>query len=552
MKRANRRKVVAALVGTFACALPQTAVAGSKTYALVIGNNEPPPGADGKGLAALRYADDDAVRYAELLGQFSEDVRLVTVLDHESRRRYPDLRPSAPPRLAAVRRQLHELVEQASVAREAGDDVTFFVVFSGHGAVRDSGEAVLALLDTSLTRTMLFDDILEPIDADTVHLVLDACHAAGVVGVRGRKSFERELDANSSEVSRAQANGWVERRTLARFPHVGVLAATTAGEQAHEWSEIESGVFSHEVLSALWGAADVNGDQTIEYTEVQAFVAAANRTLDDPRAAPRVVARPPATDPHAPLVDMSTMTSSTWISGDASRLGHFTVELADGRRHLDANVRVSATTIAIPSGTAAFVRTRDREAALPVGAQKVALADLAFRTPTAGSRGSTAAAYKRKLFAEPLTVDYYRGYVDSIEGTPVSFEAGPVQLSPKAQRTTEPEDLRPPPPVPTNAKNLRFDDAEPRQFDRSRTTRRAGVAFATLAAGAGLATIVTAALAIKARSDFNATDLEGPSNEASNRHFRYSIGAGVSAGLTAVFTGLAIPLLLRSRTKKKQ
>ena len=56
-----------------------------------------------------------------------------------------------------------------------------------------------------------------------------------------------------------------------------MILATTLGQQAHEWSAIESGVFTHELLSGLLGAADVNADQRIEYTELQAFIAAANR-----------------------------------------------------------------------------------------------------------------------------------------------------------------------------------------------------------------------------------------------------------------------------------
>jgi len=35
------------------------------------------------------------------------------------------------------------------------------------------------------------------------------------------------------------------------WPTVGVVIATTAGQEAHEWSQLESGVFTHEVISGL-------------------------------------------------------------------------------------------------------------------------------------------------------------------------------------------------------------------------------------------------------------------------------------------------------------
>jgi len=52
------------------------------------------------------------------------------------------------------------------------------------------------------------------------------------------------------------------------------------------------------VISGLWGAADINSDQRIEYSELQSFVASANRTVDDPRAKPSVIVHPPALDPQ--------------------------------------------------------------------------------------------------------------------------------------------------------------------------------------------------------------------------------------------------------------
>src|SRR5690606_20528677 len=58
------------LAAAIAAMTPAEAVAADRVYALVVGNNEPPPSPAGDGLSTLRYADDDAVRWAELLQQF--------------------------------------------------------------------------------------------------------------------------------------------------------------------------------------------------------------------------------------------------------------------------------------------------------------------------------------------------------------------------------------------------------------------------------------------------------------------------------------------------
>jgi hypothetical protein len=54
----------------------------------------------------------------------------------------------------------------------------------------------------------------------------------------------------------------------------------------------------------LAGAADVNGDGRVEYSEVAGFLAAASASVDDPRARLAVHTRAPQQSPHTPLVDL--------------------------------------------------------------------------------------------------------------------------------------------------------------------------------------------------------------------------------------------------------
>src|SRR5262249_19585585 len=149
---------------------------------------------------------------------------------------------------------------------------------------------------------------------------------------------------------------------------VGVVIAATAGEEAHEWSRFESGVFTHEVISGLLGAADVNRDGQIEYSELAAFIAAANRDLTDPRAAPRVIARPPLRDRSWPLVAVDSLRDAVFLTGDPSAIGHFYLELDNGQRYLDAHLTTAAARIALPAHARVFVRTATREATIATGA----------------------------------------------------------------------------------------------------------------------------------------------------------------------------------------
>jgi hypothetical protein len=58
-------RVTTALVLAAALAAGTDAHAGERTYAVVVGNRVPPVSHDG--LKTLRFADDDAIRWAELL-----------------------------------------------------------------------------------------------------------------------------------------------------------------------------------------------------------------------------------------------------------------------------------------------------------------------------------------------------------------------------------------------------------------------------------------------------------------------------------------------------
>src|SRR5439155_7414185 len=96
----------------------------------------------------------------------------------------------------------------------------------------------------------------------------------------------------------------LDSEALEGHPEVGALISGSREVETHEWSGLESGVFSHEIRSALLGAADADGDGVLRYSEIAAFVSAANEGLADPRAKVEVFARPPQVDLAHPVIDL--------------------------------------------------------------------------------------------------------------------------------------------------------------------------------------------------------------------------------------------------------
>jgi hypothetical protein len=485
------------------CALP--AQAKQLSFAIVIGNNAPPEEEVGR-LGALHYADDDAVRFYELFRSFAE-TELLTVPDAATQRRYPELSGIArPPDLETILASVRRIAARVRQAHEAGDQTIVYLAFSGHGAETKNGEPYLALLHGKLTRRVLYEDILAQLGATYTHVFIDACHAGGVVGVRGGDFFGREIDARTSSVVPSALLAMPSDLLRRRFPTVGVVLATSVDQEAHEWSAIESGVFSHELLSGLLGAADINGDHRIEYSELQAFISSANREVDDPRAIPLVVAYPPAINHKVAVIDLDVLGQSAALVGKPGGLGHFSIELANGQRYADAHLAPDAPIyLALPDSGVAFLRSGDREAELDLDVKRrIELPGLSFTARRSEARGSIDRSYRNALFASTYDVGYYKGFVDSVGAVGVDFRSNELATAAPGSHTV---------------------------------ARVASISLLTLAASAAATAIVATVKAEQARSDFEQTDLIAPALALNSRYRTFSaVGwiSGIGAGVLAI------------------
>lgn len=508
-------RACALLLAAWCCAYATPAAAQRVVYAIAIGNNAPP--ASEPDLAALRYADDDAVRYYELFARAGEHVALLTVLDAATQRRQRALASTAiVPTWSALQQTLARFHVAMAADRKRGDEPVLFLTFSGHGAVDEHGDYFLSLLDGELTRQRLYDEVLSPLADTEVHLIVDACNAEGVVGIRG--PFDREADGEVVALSEGEARDVVQLRSLSRFPRAGAIVASSAGQETHEWSRIESGVFTHELISALLGAADANGDLRIEYSEVRAFIAAASEKVEDPRAVPEVISQPPANNPRAVLLDLAALRDTVLLIGRGAELGRFSAVLPDGRRVLDVHASGSArVVVALPKRAGTFVQRAGEEAELPHGLDRVAFASLRFQPLQASARGSLDRTLRDSLFALAYDADYYRGFVQSQNVASVDFTVGPRALPAEPRVAADPA---------------------PRDGD--------GIVLpATLLVVSGVA-LVTAAttlvLAIDAKRGLDKTDLQRRADELNSRYRTFAT-ISVTAAAIGAASGLGAFLL---------
>lgn len=386
----------AALILLFVCGV---AHAETRRFALVVAENQPVT-AD---LAALRYADDDGVRYRRLFALLGAEVELLVVLDTETQRRHPDEAAlTRAPTLAALDESMARMNTRMVAARAEGHTVEFYFVFAGHGQVGPDGEGQLHLRDGVLRRSEFLQRVVAPSKADFNHLILDACHASAMVFSRGAEHHPEDYSA--------AIRGYLAAQDLDAYPNTGVVLAATRDQETHEWEAFRAGVFSHEVRSGLVGAADSNSDGFIEYSELWAYVTAANLSVTVPAARAQVVARPPLLDRGRPLVDM-TDGPKHFLKLSKGFQGRAWLEDAEGDRYADFNPAQEATVlIALADTGSYYLRQADQEALLTLDAPGT-VTDLVWRPRPVARRGAVDDAFRRELFGVPYGPAFYQGFV---------------------------------------------------------------------------------------------------------------------------------------------
>jgi Caspase domain len=367
---------------------------GSALFALVVGvNRSVDPEAK-----VLRYADDDAARYLELFRLLGARSYVLTRPDANTGRLHPQLGAEGRlPVRADFERATAALAADVARARRDGNKTVLYFAYAGHGNVRD-GQGYLALEDSRLDGRELEAQVVAQIGADQTHLIVDACYSYFLTLERGPGGKRREI------------HGFSHLGGLTSRESVGLLLSTSSARESHEWSGVESGVFSHVVRSGLYGAADVDGDGRVSYREIAAFVDRANVAIVNDRYRPDVFAHPPRDSDM--LIDLRSSARSR-VEVPASLSGHYFLEDGRGIRFADLhNGEHQAAYIVKPpdAGRLYLRRLRDdAEFVIPSDEPVVSLARLPPQEPRHGTRGAANDAFE-KLFEQPFDQRAVRGF----------------------------------------------------------------------------------------------------------------------------------------------
>lgn len=425
-----------------AIAAPDPAASpGPRRFALVVGSNHTLDPEQ----AALRFADDDAARMTELLGEAGVDTELVTHLDRDSQAMFPALVARARrPDGAGLDAAYADLLGRMKAAKAEGAAVELLVYYSGHGDVGPDGQGYLTLDGDKLTRARLFGELLARSPADHNHLVIDACKSEQFVLSRGSKGAWKD-DRADVDLGRS-VQQYLDEHHLGAFPNTGVVLAHSADQETHEWDRYRGGIFTHELLSGLRGGADLNGDGRIEYSELGAFVSAANHGVEDSRARLEVVVRPPADDERRPLLAHGDLADKRLLVFGPGDRHHYTVEDARGVRLAD--LRRSGEQpgyLRLPAGDVFVGRhssAEDREEAeVAADSPRIQFAHLlAYAPSSSAARGSLDQAFRRGLFSTPFGPGYYSGYTaqQGLLGVAEPQWQGPDPNAPPAVAVEEP------------------------------------------------------------------------------------------------------------------
>jgi hypothetical protein len=466
-------------------------------YSLAIGYNGIPPEAGNSGIGELSFADDDALAVDALARTVTRRSIVLTLPDRGTQARYPRSNEARPPSLVELRRALAELSADIAATTRNGDDAAVWFYYSGHGWLDGAGRASLTLADGALSQDILYNEVLPALPGRPLHLMIDACHAEAMIR-------SRDVSAETVEVSAAEVASSSLRAQLGKLPHVGALMASTRSTQAHEWDEYQTGVFTHELLSGLRGAADVNRDGRVEYSEIAAFLAAANRGVSDPRGHLATLIVAPALYPRTAIMNTDAP-NQAHVLGPSRHLGRLQIEDKRGNRLVDLRAEPGfAFDVVVPADDSILLSSDGGETTLATRAgHAIRLEEVVLGGTPLRTRSAVAEAMRRGLFSAAFGPSYYAGYVDNPASRMV-----PVDLSVPA--------------IQSEAK--------------SPSSRGHLAAWSTLAVGGAslAASVFFGIMAARAHTDFENADFERPSADARTRYNNYGAAAIGTAAVTAL------------------
>ncbi len=231
----------ALLLGTVRAQVPPgtaTTAEAPTTYALVVGSNQA-----GAGQKPLQHALDDADRVRDVLVELGgvHPVRIEELRD---------------PDPEALLERLDTLTRQIAWHETQDEDTVLLFYYSGHAKSQ-----ALELGDEQLPLAELKSQ-LEGAGADLTLVILDACQAGAISGVKG---VEPTADFSHNATAGLNVEG------------LAVMASSSASELSQESTELGGSYFTHHLVTGLRGAADLDRDGRITLTEAHHY--AYHRTL---------------------------------------------------------------------------------------------------------------------------------------------------------------------------------------------------------------------------------------------------------------------------------
>jgi hypothetical protein len=394
---------------------------GEKRYAIIVANNTPLE----KGLGKLKYADDDGVKFYKLFSALTKHTILLSTLDSETQKLYPEItRRTLPPTKKELLRAINLVIKKLERDKKKRIRTELYFVLVGHGNIKDNGEGYISLLDGSFSRKDLYNYLLSKSQATFNHIIIDACHSFYMVKPRGKWKDDREALSRDLELIAYLRKGG----EFDRYPNTGYILSTAGNQEVYEWVGFKAGVFSHQLLSGMLGAADVNLDGKVDYHEIGAFLAAANYKVPDPRAKIRVFVHPPTQNQNHPLIPYQKLKAKSVLIIPQNIKGRFTLEGPKGERYADFNKSPEGPLhlALILSSTAKteqyFLKKEGDLYSIKFEAEKskqgiIRFQELKKEEPEIKQRGRISNALREGLFAIPFGESFFAGYLASSQIT---------------------------------------------------------------------------------------------------------------------------------------
>lgn len=143
------------------------------TYTLIITHNKN----INKNIKPLHYTNNNNTHYYKTFSHLTHNTKLLTILNSNNQHIFPTLTShTTPPTHKQLISKINTLNQKIAHDKTQNHHVKIYLIFTNHKNIDKSDKKYLSLTNNKLHKNNLYHKIIQPLETNYTHLIIDTCH----------------------------------------------------------------------------------------------------------------------------------------------------------------------------------------------------------------------------------------------------------------------------------------------------------------------------------------------------------------------------------------